>query len=105
LNVYESLHRLTAIVDFITPTTLWEIKCTTKITIDHQLQLIIYAWLWNVMGREPRDFKLLNIKSGEIWVLETTQNQLQDIVLALLKGKYAHISVKNDIDFFKDIFI
>jgi hypothetical protein len=95
--------RFTAIVDLITPTTVWEIKCTTKITIDHQLQLIIYAWLWNVMGREPRDFKLLNIKSGEIWVLEASQNQLQDIVLALLKGKYAHISVKNDIDFLKEV--
>jgi hypothetical protein len=83
----------------ITPTTVWEIKCTTKITIDHQLQLIIYAWLWNVMEREPRNFKLLNIKSGEIWVLEATQHQLQHIVLTLLKGKYAHISVKNDNEF------
>jgi hypothetical protein len=97
--------RFTAIVDLITPTTVWEIKCTTKITIDHQLQLIIYAWLWNVMGRQPRDFKLLNIKSGEIWVLAATQNQLQEVVLALLKGKYAHISVKNDIDFLKDVLI
>jgi hypothetical protein len=91
--------RFTAIVDLITPTTVWEIKCTTKITIDHQLQLIIYAWLWNVMEREPRNFKLLNIKSGEIWVLEATQHQLQHIVLTLLKGKYAHISVKNDNEF------
>jgi hypothetical protein len=95
--------RFTAIVDLITPSTVWEIKCTTKITIDHQLQVIIYAWLWNVMGREPRAFKLLNIKSGEIWVLEATQDELQEIVLVLLRGKYAKMASKTDEEFLEEI--
>lgn len=97
--------RFTAIVDLITSSTVWEIKCTTMITIDHQLQVIIYAWLWNAMGREPRAFKLLNIKTGEIWVLEATQDQLQEIVLALLKGKYVKVSAKSDKEFLDEVLI
>jgi hypothetical protein len=91
--------RFTAIVDLITPFTVWEIKCTSSITIDHQLQLVIYAWLWGFTGRPQREFKLLNIKTGERWVLQSHSGELQEIVVALLKGKYAKLEEKTDEEF------
>jgi hypothetical protein len=91
--------RFSAIVDLITPTTVWEIKCTTTITIDHQLQLVIYAWLWGFTNRPKREFKILNIKTGERWVLQSTPEDLQKMVVALLRGKYAKIVEKTDDEF------
>jgi hypothetical protein len=91
--------RFTAIVDLVTPSTVWEIKCTSSITIDHQLQVVIYAWLWGFSGRPPRVFRILNIKTGEQWVLQSTQGELEKIVIALLKGKYAKMAEKTDEEF------
>jgi hypothetical protein len=95
--------RFTAIVDLITSRTLWEIKCTSKITIDHQLQVAIYAWLWQVTGREPREFRILNIKTGEIWEMEASLEVLTQIMLALLKGKYMKPQDKTDEEFLRDV--
>ena len=36
--------RFTARTDLITQTSMWEIKCVREITMDHQLQVVIYAW-------------------------------------------------------------
>ena len=91
--------RFSAIVDLITPTTVWEIKCTSSITIDHQLQVVIYAWLWGFTKRPAREFKLLNIKTGERWVLQANRAELQEIVVALLKGKYAKFVELTDEEF------
>jgi hypothetical protein len=91
--------RFSAIVDLITPTTVWEIKCTSTITIDHQLQLVIYAWLWGFTNRPKREFKILNVKTGERWVLQSSQEDLQKMVVALLRGKYAKIVEKTDEEF------
>jgi hypothetical protein len=97
--------RFTAIVDLITSRTLWEIKCTSKITIDHQLQVIIYAWLWYVIGGEPREFRILNIKTGEIWEItaDTSLDDLTQIVVPLLKGKYMKPKDKTDAEFMRDV--
>ena len=96
--------RFSAIVDLITPTTVWEIKCTTTITIDHKLQLVIYAWLWVFSNRPAREFKILNIKTGERWVLQSTRTELQQIVVALLRGKYAKIVEKTDEEFLENVY-
>jgi len=80
--------RFTARTDLITPTTVWEIKCTSKISIDHLLQVVIYAWLWNVVCEEKKAFKILNIKTGEIMRLEASPEDLQYIIVSILQGKY-----------------
>ena len=46
-----------------------------------------------------RYFKLLNIKTGERWVLQATRGELQEIVVALLKGKYAKLTELTDEEF------
>jgi len=92
--------RFTARMDLITEKTLWELKCTSKISIDHILQTVIYAWLWRTQYPEDkRDFKILNIKTGEIKRLDATKDDLDSIILALLRGKYQETKPKTDEEF------
>ena len=92
--------RFTARVDLITEFTVWELKCTTKISIDHLLQVVIYAWIWNMTNPEIKKyFKILNIKTGEIQVLDATPEELNFIVLAILKGKFSKLIPLTDDEF------
>ena len=95
--------RFTARIDLMTVNTVWELKCTTSISQDHLLQVVIYCWLWRRThpGCE-REFKLFNIKSGEILRLDTTMDILDKIMLGLLNGKYEEHIPPNDEDFLLD---
>lgn len=37
---------LLGVVDILTPTVLWEVKCVSQLSDVHFLQLAVYAWLW-----------------------------------------------------------
>lgn len=83
------LFRLNARIDLITPKTIWELKCTSITNIEHLLQVVIYAWIWRVATkRETRDFKILNIKTGEIQKLNATNEELNLIMFELFKNIY-----------------
>ena len=94
--------RFSAVLDFITEESVWELKCTSMISIDHKLQLVIYAWLWRTMNKPEKKFKLFNIKTNELWFLDASIEQLTDIVIALLKGKHETLYVKSDAEFLED---
>jgi len=95
--------RFTARTDLITKSTVWELKCTSKISIDHILQTIIYAWLWKTLYPEDtRSFKIFNIKTGEIMRLDASMDELNSIMVSLLKGKYQDIQQKTDEEFISD---
>lgn len=100
--------RFTARTDIITENTLWELKCTSKLTADHQLQLVIYAWLWmlcvpldDVDGR-MKEFKLYNVKTDELLVLDATFYDINEIMVLLLNGKYFQNKPKNDEEFVEE---
>ncbi len=108
-NGQQKQFRFTARSDLITERCLWEIKCTSVLSDEHRLQLIIYAWLWRVINgttdeqkrkskNHPmvRSAKLFNIKSGEILKLDATMAQLTEIVVALLNSKYVKEDPKTD---------
>jgi hypothetical protein len=95
----KELFRFTARIDLETDSTVWEIKCTTDITAEHFLQVVVYAWLWRCAVSEEKDFKILNIKTGEIYKLNASLDQLTTIMVAILKGKYGEPEEKEDIDF------
>jgi hypothetical protein len=69
------------------------------------MQVVIYAWLWRIIWEDMetlsniRDFKLFNIKTGEIYLLDATTEQLSTIVVSLLGAKYGSVESKADIDF------
>lgn len=95
--------RFTARVDLITEDSLWENKCTSSLSLDHKLQLVIYAWLWKMTRPSKiKKFKLFNIKSGEVLVLNATMEELNYIMIELLKGKYFVQEKKSDEEFLKE---
>lgn len=95
--------RFTARIDLITEKTVWELKCTSHISLDHKLQTIIYAWLWKMLYPEDtREIKIFNIKTGEIIRLDATMEELSHIMLLLLKGKFQEPVKKTDEEFIHD---
>jgi hypothetical protein len=81
--------RFTARVDLMTDQTLWEIKCCSVISMDHLLQVVIYAWIMRTLDPGfSKKVKIFNIKTGEIRRLEAEKSLLDKIMIALLKGKY-----------------
>ena len=98
----KSIFRFSARVDLVTENTLWELKCTSKITIDHLLQVVIYAWLWKILVADDRNIRILNIKTGEVLQLNATMDELTLIVVSLLQGKYCPPVVKTDEEFVQD---
>lgn len=95
--------RFSAIVDLLTDESIWELKCTGEISMDHKLQVCIYAWLWEMMDKPARDFKILNIITGEIVTMNYEPAELSQIVIALLKGKYESATVRTDDEFIRDM--
>jgi hypothetical protein len=47
-----NLVKLRGRLDCITPDTVWEFKCVESLSIEHMIQLVIYAWIWNRMIQE-----------------------------------------------------
>jgi hypothetical protein len=86
----------------VTEQSVLELKCTSKITIDHMLQVVIYAWLWKLLVADDRKIRILNIKTGEVLQLESTMDELTHIMVALLKGKYCDPVTKTDETFVRD---
>jgi len=93
--------RFSAVADVVTDLALCEIKCTTNINIEHKLQLIIYAWLWRMLELPEKRFRLLNVKTGELFELECSMEPLTNIVIEILKGRYLEYEVQTDRQFIR----
>lgn len=92
-------------LDAIDKKTVWEFKCTEELSLEDKLQLIIYAWLWkNTLENEKgsKVFKLLNILTGEIYVLNYQEDIIQEIILAILHNKFDKTDDKTDSEFVKE---
>jgi AAA domain len=97
--------RFNAIVDIITDRTIWELKCTNDISFEHKIQVVVYAWIWRLTYEStsttpptpPKIFRILNIKTGEVWKLNATIEQLTTIMVVLLQ-KLVKDKLHNDID-------
>jgi hypothetical protein len=89
--------------DIITRDSVWEIKCTSQLVIEHKLQLLIYYWIWKIVysndGSSDKCAKLINLKTGERWVARASLDQLTAIIVPLLLGKYEDPVMKPDAEF------
>ena len=96
--------RLNAIVDAISPDTIWEFKCVEALTTEHCLQLLIYAWIIRMtLSDEPqRQFKLLNIRTGEMQTLDHSSPLVDEIMVMMLKAKFEKHVPKSDEEFVRD---
>lgn len=106
LPEYDRKIRFGVRVDLITQSTLWELKCTTETVIEHYVQLVLYAWLWRLRYEDGDDddeknkqFRLFNIKTGEIFRLDATTEEMGNVVIEILKGKYIETLPKSDDEF------
>ena len=98
----EKKFKFSARLDLLSDETLWELKCTSKITQEHQLQVVIYTWLWNILHKEsPRQIILFNIRTEEKQVINASMSELTKIVVALLENKYNEQKQLNDEEFFE----
>ena len=94
--------RFSAIVDALSDTICWEFKCTDELESDHLLQVIIYAWIWNMTcegDRGIRIFKLMNIKTAEVLTLTYNKEIINKIIKMILLAKYTKLVVKTDAEF------
>ena len=84
--------RFSARVDAIEDDIVWEFKCTDEIQVEHQLQLVIYAWLWHYIhesSKGVKQFRLMNIKTGEVQNLVYKSEIIDSIITCILKSKYS----------------
>jgi len=96
----EGVHfRFTARTDLITAETVWEIKCVREIRMDHQLQVVIYAWLYQMLGYPEKKFKIFNIRTNEVQELNADREELDFIMISLLQGKYQRAKKLTDEEF------
>lgn len=95
--------RFTARVDLLCDDFIYELKCTSELTLDHQIQVAIYAWLYRVLGLPERKFRLFNIKTGEIMELNISDGDLNKVMKAVLKGKFMRIAKMNDEEFMQSM--
>jgi len=93
LSPYTTIpYRFAGRADYLTDDAIWELKCTNQLTIEHKLQVIMYAWLYlhkgyGVPKKKEKEFHLFNYKTNEHLRLCATREQLTSIVVEIIKGK------------------
>jgi hypothetical protein len=81
---------------------VWELKCVDNLELEHYLQLVVYAWLWRQAFLEEkgsREFKILNIRTGQVDKLDTTSIYIDEIIKILVENKFGTLSKINDEEF------
>jgi len=92
--------RFSARVDFLTEKSLWELKCTSELTEEYLIQTVIYAWILRTVDPGNRkDVKIMNIRTGEILLLEAGKEVLDHIMILLLESKYGKRATIAEADF------
>ena len=98
----EFIYRFTARIDLETEQSIWELKCTSSITIEHKMQTVIYAWLYQMVYKKKKIVRLFNIKTGELWKIDAEMEDLTTILVSLIRGKYHKKSKKNESEIIKE---
>lgn len=75
-------------IDAIDENYVWELKCTSSITLEHLLQLTIYAWLYEKCFGKYKKYRILNIRTGEIRELEYQEHLIDQVIELLFINKY-----------------
>jgi hypothetical protein len=83
---------------------IMEIKCVDALSVEHKLQLLVYAWMWKNFyetGHGSREFKIVNIRTGEVWKLDGNSPLLDEAMHILLSNKYSQQNIMGDAEFVK----
>jgi hypothetical protein len=109
-GIYTHIHKefgkieLKGVIDAVNDDSVYEFKCTQELLAEHKLQLLLYAWMWKHSGMErdygKKDFKLMNIITGEIYEMDREWWIIDQIVDKILCNK-----LKDKVDLSDDEFI
>jgi len=94
--------KISSRADAIDSENLFEFKCTSKLQIEHELQLVGYAWLWKkTLGIDQplKKFMLLNIRTGECREMIYKDYEIETIMSLLFENKFAEKETKKDEEF------
>lgn len=88
-------------IDAIDENNVWELKCVNSLTIEHKLQLIIYYFIYKntQLDSTNKEFKLLNMKSGEVLLLNKNDKVIDYIMEKILETKILVKDKISDTDF------
>lgn len=84
--------------DVLTERTLFELKCTSSLTLEHKLQLCVYAFMAMKSGL-ARDYKLVNLQTGEVCQMTATLPTLSRILDLLFDNKWKRAPALTDPQF------
>jgi hypothetical protein len=90
---------ITGCIDVLTGSTIFEIKCTQSLQLEHVIQLLLYKWIWQKNFESKlgaKSFKLLNVLTGHCLTLHGTKSQIHEIANLLLSEKYVTETKLND---------
>jgi hypothetical protein len=93
---------ITSRLDAYDNDTVWELKCTIRLNIEHMLQLTVYAWLWNKCMKDRfgnKKYKLLNIRTGQVMELNYNEQIVNEIIEFVFTNKYETKMKDNDAEF------
>jgi hypothetical protein len=90
---------ITGRYDAINSECLWEIKCVNSINIEHMLQLMIYAWIYDQINSENIKYKIINIRTGEVKELRYNEYVIKEITELIFINKYEQKTKDTDIIF------
>ena len=94
--------RLVGRLDAVNEDCVWEIKCVNELTVEHFLQVVLYAWIWRHTYSTrfgSRDFRIVNIRTGQIFRLQTGSHLIEEAVYLLFLNKWKKRPVLSDEEF------
>ena len=89
-------------IDALDKTNAFELKCVESLSLEHFLQVVIYSWIWKnecLKTYGVRNFKILNMKNGEIYSLDSTSSLIDRAMNLLFENKYCQQKKISDKEF------
>ena len=88
-------------IDAVTDDTIWEFKCVDELMLEHFLQLVVYAYVYNMSNTnvERKKTKILNIRNGELYELVYNSEIVDQIMDTLFCHKYTTATKESDEEF------
>ena len=100
--VYETKDKkitLNGKIDILTKDTVWLIKYADALTLEHKLEICIYAYVHKIIGTKYKYYQIYNIKTGEILKLQLNYHHINKIFDILIANRYECKSLQTDEEF------
>lgn len=87
---------------------VWEIKCTSELTFEHRLQLVMYAWIMNgaentTANDRALKYRLLNIRTGELERLTYVQEHVDRVMELIMRSNFELVHATSDETFIEHV--